>query len=215
MKRFLMVASASAILIASPVAAQTGSPGTGNPAGMTPGTQAAPGVPAPRETNPSDRTFVQQATLGGMAEVELGKLAAQRGHSDHVKQFGQRMVKDHGEANDRLSRLAKEAGIAQPDALDPSHKDMQDRLSKMSGAAFDDAYIRGQVSDHQMTAQLFEYEIASGQDEALKRFATETLPIILEHLEMAKDIQAQIAGQALQASAAPGTAEPRSGTNPQ
>jgi putative membrane protein len=66
----------------------------------------------------------------------------------------------------------------------------------MSGAAFDRAYIAGQVADHQKTAQLLEYEIGSGQDVELKTFASEILPIVLEHLQIAKDIQAQLTGSA-------------------
>jgi putative membrane protein len=212
MTRLLVAASAITLLLALPAAAQTGSPGTGNPAGMRPGTpQAAPGVPAPHEPNHVDRLFVRQATLGGMAEVELGKLAAQKGHDDSVKRFGQRMVQDHGKANDRLAALAKAAGIALPDALHPEDKDMHDRLSKASGATFDNAYITGQVVSHQQTVQLLQHQIGAGQDEALKHFAVETLPIFLEHLQMAQDIHSRVARQSPQVSAAPRAAEPRSG----
>jgi Domain of unknown function (DUF4142) len=74
---------------------------------------------------------------------------------------------------------------------------MRDRLDKMKGDAFDHDYIRGQISAHQETLQLFEYEIGSGQDSQLKNFATQTLPVLMEHLEMAQNINARLTGAAV------------------
>jgi putative membrane protein len=198
--RLLATLSGFAILLTLPVSAQVG-----NPAGMKPGTpQTAPGVPAPHEPNTQDRLFARIATIGGMAEVELGKMAEQKGGSDAVKNFGRRMVQDHGKANDQLAGLAKEASIPLPDELDQEHKSMRDQLQAMSGANFDRAYLHGQIIEHQKTVQLLEWEINSGQDAGIKRFASETLPTVLYHLQMAQDLMAQITGQALQ-GAAPGT----------
>jgi putative membrane protein len=115
-----------------------------------------------------------------------------------VKEFAQRMVEDHSKANDRLISLAEADGIAVPDELDRKHKAVRERLEASSGAKFDLAHIRGQVVDHQKTAQLLEHEIGSGQDVELKSFASETLPVVLGHLEMAQNIQAQIAGKTSQ-----------------
>ena len=92
------------------------------------------------------------------------------------------MVEDHGKANDQLKGLAKDGGIALPDKLDPEHAAMQERLAGLSGAEFDHVYLAGQLADHQKTAQLLEYEIGSGQDADLKSFASETLPVVLDHL---------------------------------
>ena len=136
---------------------------------MPPGTkEAAPGVPAPHQPNQPDRLFAREAAIGGLAEVELGKLAEQKGQSDAVKAFARRMVGDHGKANERLTALAKQDGIGLPTGLDQEHAAMRDKLEGMSGAEFDRAYIQGQVTDHQKTAQLLEYEIGSGQDRELK-----------------------------------------------
>ena len=93
----------------------------GNPAGMTPGT-------GPLQPNNSDRVFVRAAAIGGMAEVELGKLAQQKAQSDAVKDFARLMVEDHSKANDLLISLAKEDGIAVPGELDQEHKAMRDRI---------------------------------------------------------------------------------------
>ena len=56
--------------------------------------------------------------------------------------------------------------------------------------------VRGQVADHQKAAQLLEYEIGSGQDVELKTFASDILSIVIQHLQMAQDIQAELTGGA-------------------
>lgn len=193
-----------ALLAFGAARAQTGNP---NPAMMPPGTpQTAPGIPAPHQPNQPDRLFAREAAIGGMAEVAFGKLAAQKGQDSAVKEFGRRMVDDHTKLNDRLSNLASADGIALPGSLDEEHRSMYEQLEKLNGAAFDRQYIQGQIADHQMTAQLLEYEIGSGQDADLKMFAADGLPVIFGHLQMAQTIDAQLAGKVLQAAAPPATA---------
>jgi putative membrane protein len=114
-----------------------------------------------------------------------------------VQEFARRMVNDHIKANDRLIGLAKKDGIVVPDKLDQEHKLMRDRLNAANGAEFDLVYIAGQVADHQKAAQLLEHEIGSGQDVELISFASETLPVVLEHLRGAQEIQAELTGKAL------------------
>lgn len=192
--RMLIIASALSLAAATLASAQ---PGTGNPAGMAPGTvQAAPGMPAPNQPNQADRLFVQEATIGGAAEVDLGRLAEQKGQSQAVKEFRRQMVADHGEANQQLSGLAQAGRVVQPQQLDEEHKAMFGQLKRTSGAGFDLAYIRGQVTNHQKTAQRLEWEIGSGQDPQLVNFASQVLPIVLHHLEMASTIEDEMTGAA-------------------
>jgi putative membrane protein len=134
-----------------------------------------------------DSTFVTKAAKGGMAEVELGKLAAEKGTSDQVKQFGQRMVTDHSKANDELKAVAQSKSLTLPTALDPKDKALHDRLAKMSGAAFDRAYMQAMLADHQKDVREFRMEANSGQDPDVKAFAAKTLPTLEEHLKMARD----------------------------
>jgi putative membrane protein len=184
MVRLRTTVSIIAVLLAAPALAQNGNPGF-----MVLGA-------GPDQPNPSDRVFVHAATMGGMAEVEFGRLAEQRGQSEAVKDFARRMVEDHSKANDRLTGLAEEDGIAVPAELHPRQKAKRDLLAAARGELFDLIYVQGQVADHQKAVQLLEYEIGSGQDTDLKSFAEETLPIVLQHLQMAKAIQAELAGAA-------------------
>jgi putative membrane protein len=192
MKRLLATASFIAAFVVTPVWPQQ----QGNPAAAMPGTETGSGIPASNQSNVADRNFARAAAAGGLAEVELGRLADHNGHSSEARQFGQRMVNDHSKANDQLKQIAAAANIPLPNAPGPEDQAMRDHLDKMQGDTFDRDYIRGQITAHQDTAQLFEYEIGSGQDLQLKNFASQTLPVVMLHLEMAQKIAAQLTGAA-------------------
>ncbi|ADV15164.1 MULTISPECIES: DUF4142 domain-containing protein [Mesorhizobium] len=170
----------------------------GNPAGLAPDTSMEkPGVPAPHQTNYQDRLFVQLITAGGRAEIEFGRLAAGKTSHEDLREFANRMVDDHNKANEQLKSVADKSKIPLPEGLDPDHKNIRSDLEKLDGAAFELAYLRAQIVDHQRTAQLLAWEIGSGEDAALQRFASEKLPTVLEHLDLARTLHAKLAGQAL------------------
>ncbi len=137
-----------------------------------------------------DRQFVEEAASGGMLEVELGKLAQQKGTSEQVKQFGSRMVADHGKANDELKSVATAKGMTVPTAMERKHQRDMDRLSKLSGAAFDREYMKLMVSDHKKDVSDFQKEARNGKDPEVKAFAAKTLPTLQEHLQMAQTADA-------------------------
>ena len=134
-----------------------------------------------------DNLWISKVAQGGLAEVELGKLAQERGTSDAVKQFGQRMVDDHSKANSELSQLAQSKGVTVPSGLDAKAQATKDKLSKLSGAAFDRAYIADMVKDHRTDIAEFQKEANSGHDAETKAFAAKTLPTLQEHLRMAEE----------------------------
>jgi putative membrane protein len=134
----------------------------------------------------ADRKFVMEAAMGGMKEVELGRLAVERGASDAVKQFGQRMVDDHSRANSELMQLVSSKGVTLPTALDAKHQAVVAKWSQLSGEAFDRAYAKEMVKDHNKTLALFQREATRGTDADLKAFAQKTLPALQEHLSMAR-----------------------------
>ncbi len=138
-----------------------------------------------------DQTFVKQAAIGGMAEVQEGQLAVSKASAPDVKQFGQHMIDDHTPNNQELMTLAQQKGITPPAALDPKHSKQAAALQKKSGAAFDRAYIKGQVAGHQEMASVMQTEIQSGTDPDLKAFAQKTLQVVQEHLQMAQQLQAK------------------------
>src|SRR5215470_7322364 len=124
--------------------------------------------------------------MGGLQEVELGHVAAQKGTSDAVKQFGQRMVDDHSKANSELMTLASSKGVTLPTALDEKHQKEVTKLTAMSGAEFDRTYSKMMLSDHTKDVAEFEKQSTKAADPDLKAFAAKTLPTLQEHLQLAK-----------------------------
>jgi putative membrane protein len=139
-------------------------------------------------TRLDDKTFAKNAALGGMTEVELGKLATQKASSDAVKQFGQKLIDDHTKANDQLKEIAGKENITIPDALDSKHQSRVDKLSKLSGPEFDKAFVKDAVKDHEHDISEFKSEAQNGSDPNVKQFASNTLPALEDHLSMAKNL---------------------------
>lgn len=133
-----------------------------------------------------DQTFVTKAAEGGLAEVQLGKLATEKASNPAVKQFGERMVTDHSKANDELKQVASQKGITLPAEPNAKQKSEYDRLSKMSGAEFDKAYMKLMVADHRTDVSEFRHESQSGSDSDVKAFAAKTLPTLETHLQLAE-----------------------------
>jgi putative membrane protein len=144
----------------------------------------------------SDQAFAKEAAIGGLAEVDLGKLAASKASSSDVKQFGQRMVDDHGKANDELKSWASQKNVTLPTELDAKHKSEHARLEKLSGEAFDHAYMTSMVQDHNKDVAAFQRESQSGKDADLKAWAAKTLPTLQDHQKSAKEIASKVQGGA-------------------
>ena len=139
----------------------------------------------------ADSRFAMEAASGGMTEVALGKMAAEKGSSQAVKDFGQKMVDDHGKANDELKSICSAKSMALPSAPNAKDQAVIDRMSKMSGAAFDKAYVHDMVMDHHKDVMMFTKEANSGMDAEVKGFAAKTLPTLKEHQKMINDIAAK------------------------
>jgi putative membrane protein len=137
-------------------------------------------------SNP-DMSFAKDAAQGGMAEVKLGQMAASQAQNPKVKAFGQKMVDDHSKAGNELSSIAQRKNVTLPADVSSKDKATMDRLSALSGDAFDKAYMSDMVKDHQTDVADFQREANSGKDDDFKGFAAKTLPTLQEHLRMAKD----------------------------
>jgi putative membrane protein len=142
-----------------------------------------------------DAEFAREAASGGMMEVQLGKLASERASNAQVKEFGQRMQKDHSKANDQLKKLAASKGIKLPTSLEGKQKSTVDKLTKLKGQEFDREYISTMVDDHKEDLEKFEKQADKGKDADLKKFASEHVPILRKHLELAQQTEKKISGK--------------------
>lgn len=201
-----------ALVFASAGFAQNQTPSTAPNQNPTRTTQPATTQSQPRGENQTRSTltssgsedieFVLDAAKGGMAEVELGKLAADRAQNDEVKKFAQRMVDDHTKANDQLKQIAESKSIKLPTDLEAKDKALMQRLEKLNGAAFDRAYMNAMVNDHTKDVNEFKKEANAGRDSQVKSFASSTLPTLEEHLQQARQARTQTTGSAKKSSTA-------------
>lgn len=156
----------------------------------------------------SEQAFVKEAATGGLMEVELGRLATEKASSPEVKQFGQRMVDDHGKANQELSTIAQQKNVQVPTELTGKAKADYDRLSKLSGEQFDRAYMQMMVRDHRKDVSDFRKQSTGAKDPDLKSFASQTLPTLEEHLKLAEQTQSSLNAARATSGKSGGTSTP-------
>ncbi|HEY5808167.1 MAG TPA: DUF4142 domain-containing protein [Povalibacter sp.] len=137
------------------------------------------------------QTFVVQAALINMTEIETGGLTQTRSGSAAVKEFGSRLVKDHRAALAKLKTIAAEGKISLPGELDPEHQGLRDELAGLEGPAFDEKFVAAMASGHNKALTLF--KTAADSDKltpALRNYASATLPTLQQHAQMAHQLQA-------------------------
>jgi putative membrane protein len=139
----------------------------------------------------TDSSFVKQAALDGMTEVELANVANEKSSSPEVKTFAARMIQDHEKANSDLAALAATQKIKLPTKLDVKHKALVDMMKVRTGAGFDAAYAKHMSDDHGKAVELFTKESRS-QNAELAAFARKTLPTLEEHKRMADGLLAKV-----------------------
>jgi len=189
----------AALLIGTSAPAQMrpseGSPQTSNPSASPSGNPngvATTDTMQQQQTAASaqmqDKAFVRKAMEGGMAEVELGRLASEKASSDDVKQFGQKMVDDHTRLNEQMKPVAAQLGVAAPTKLSKKDEEEKARLESLSGKQFDDAYIRAMLKDHKQDASEFKTEAQNAQNPAVQQAAQQGSQVIDQHLQMIEQI---------------------------
>lgn len=136
----------------------------------------------------SDADFMVAAANGGMAEVSAGKVAKEKATNSSVKDFGAKMVDDHSKINNRLKALADSLNITLPTTVDKDAQSMIDKLNSTAVKDFDGDYMEMMVKDHNEDVDDFQKASKSISNPGIHNFVMETLPILLEHQQMAKQI---------------------------
>jgi putative membrane protein len=218
--RVALLAAAAWICNGSAFAQQSGTTRGAQPGQTTQGTTEPRPAPqsgsAQRSTTTgqlagADQAFLKEAATGGLMEVELGRLAMEKASSPEVKQFGQRMVDDHGKANQELATIAQQKNVQVPTELTGKAKGDYDRLSKLSGEQFDRAYMQLMVRDHRKDVSDFRKQSTSAKDADVKSFASQTLPTLEDHLKMAEQTQSSLnAARATSGKTSGSTSKPTS-----
>ncbi len=163
-----------------PINSQANPSGAGMAGAMT----GSPSTGAGDAQTMKDKMFLRKAAAGGMAEVQLGQLAADKGGSPDVKAFGQKMVTDHTALNNDMKPIAEQMGVTLPKKIKPADQAEYDKLNAMSGDDFDKEYLSYMVKDHHEDLREFRTEDSTVQDPTLKAAVDKGYQVIREHTQM-------------------------------
>jgi putative membrane protein len=144
------------------------------------------------ELSSADREFAMKAAKDGQAEVQLATMAEKKATGEKARSLATELRTDHDRANAELMDIARRKGLNLDSTPNEEQKQAADKLSSLSGSAFDREYAEGMVKDHHQAIELFERESRDGQDPDLKAFATKVLPKLREHLQMAEAAQGAV-----------------------
>ena len=134
----------------------------------------------------SDVRFLKNAAVGGMAEVEMGRMAQEKAMRDEVKQFAARMVEDHVKANEEVKKVAAAHAVPLPDATDDKHRKLMDKLAKQVGPDFDREYMKEMLKDHKQDVKDFRKRAKGKPANDVQVLAATTLPTLESHLQAAQ-----------------------------
>lgn len=179
-----VLTAAAALVCAAPVFAQTGAP------------SEAASTTAANPLSPTDREFVQAASMASSTEIDASKLAMHNTSNKDVQSFARHMIVDHTKLTVAL-KMAAPHGVAVP--KDNSDTSLLDSLRPLKGKAFDDAYVQKVgLAGHQQAIRDFQKEITDGTDDSLKQAAQKALPTIEDHYRMAQALAQKVGVQQTQ-----------------
>jgi putative membrane protein len=141
------------------------------------------------QTKKADQQFMNEAIQGDLSEVNIGKLAQQKGESQGVKQFGQMLEQDHGQHLRQAKNTAQQLGLTAPTQPNAKQKEMYNNLSKLSGDQFDKQFAQDMVNDHKEDITAYQKEVKS--EGPLADFALQTVPTLQKHLQTAQSLTGQ------------------------
>lgn len=152
---------------------------------VVPGSAGArPG--ATMQSAPATPEFVQKAMASNQFEIDTSNLALKQASDKKVKSFAQKMVKDHTNAGKKMMAALKAAKVDAPSApqYDTQQQQAMSQLQAAQGPDFDRQYLAVQTTAHQNAVSLFQAYSGGGDNPALKKFASQTLPTLKSHLSM-------------------------------
>lgn len=186
LNRMLGIAAFAMLFGASSLHAQTGS----TSGASAQGSAASAGKDAAgKNMSRSDQMIMQEMAVSNLAEIETGKIALSQSKNDQVRNFAQRMIDDHQQAQKELEQLAQAKGVTLPTEPDKKHQAAAKKLSSLQGDKFDKQYMKqGGLSDHKETHRFLQRAQTRATDPDLKALAAKMEPIVGQHLTMAQDV---------------------------
>ncbi|MFO7721247.1 MAG: DUF4142 domain-containing protein [Gillisia sp.] len=130
-----------------------------------------------------DAQFLVNAAEINLEEIQLGKLAQEKGVTTQVKELGKRMEDAHTKSLNDLTVLAKSKMITIPTSSTDNAQEAYNTLNEKSGNDFDKSYADMMVSEHKDAIEAFEEASTESNDTDIKNWATVSLPDLRTHLD--------------------------------
>ncbi|WP_234009069.1 DUF4142 domain-containing protein [Deinococcus sp. NW-56] len=172
-----LILSALTLSLALPTAAVAG--GAADPLGP---------VSTAQVSNDTDVLFMEVMTMSNLTEIQTSRLALQKSSNAEVRAYAQQMITEHTRAQAELNTLAAQRGVRLADKPGADQRLLYNRLTTLSGAAFDAAYKNVQVGGHKMTLDLIQTYRSFGKDQALLAMAAKMEPVVAGHLAEAQEL---------------------------
>jgi len=137
------------------------------------------------------QVFIRDAIQRNLADIQMGQLAQDKAQSADVKSYGQMLVTDQSASNEQAEKVAERIGIAVPTEPSINQKAMYNQMSKLSGTAFDRAFVKAMIADNKVNIPRFQNE-AKKKGDPVADFANQTLPILEKHLNAAQKLDPNI-----------------------
>jgi putative membrane protein len=136
-----------------------------------------------------EKEFLDKAANDNMAQIQMGRIAQQKSQNPQIQQFGQTLVSDHQNAQDKLQNIAQQNNVTLPSSLDQQHQTEANRLSKLAGTQFDKEFLSSEVNGLQNALQDYKNISENAKDPAVKQYASNAVPVIQKHLNRAQDLK--------------------------
>jgi putative membrane protein len=182
MKKWIYTLGVAGILCSSTGCATLGIGTDGTPTGTGTGTET-------QSTKQADQAFVTSAASSGQLEVRLSEVALQKAVTVETRELSRIMVNHHSKANSELQSLARQQGLAYSASLRVEHQAIYDRVSKLTGAAFEKAYATEMEAAHQQDVTLFQGASQGNLNVSLRGYAIKTLPVLQGYLRLATQLK--------------------------
>lgn len=150
------------------------------------------GAASASDLNKKDTKYLEKTAQGTMAEVKMGEMAQKQASDERVKQFGKRMVDDHGKDLQNVRDLASQKHVTLPDAPNKEQSKEADKLAKLSGAAFDKEYVKYEAKDHKDDVKENARTMKSAADPDVKKFASAEYQTVSAHKKTIDELNAQL-----------------------
>ncbi len=165
---------------------------TTTPTTQNPTVSTQPGQVATQGNISADMPFVREVASGNLMEIQLGQLAQNKASNPAVKQFAQRMVADHNNLQNQLTSVASSGGQSFTPTMDSRHQNQINRLQGVSGAEFDREYMSLMIRAHQRDVNNFQTQSQSANSAQVRTLATNSLPVLQQHLSLAQQVGSQV-----------------------